>query len=286
MPHALHMPSHIFTRLGMWDEAIVSNLAAAQAGREYSATHYAGAVYYDVVHAWDYLEYAYLQKAQDREARAIRDSVVALRRVSHQTQSFFYALTSVPARYALEHHAWSDAASLELPPGWSWTRFPWTEATTHFARGARRGAIGASGYRSCRDRAPGSDSRRHREPRPAHWAAQVEAQRRTVEAWLFLSEGRETEALAGMRAAAALEDSSEKRPVTPGAVLPARELLGDMLLETHHAAEALAAYETVLRDAPSRFNALAGASRAALACRQRATRSALRDRAARARQGW
>lgn len=270
VPHALHMPSHIFTRLGMWDECIQSNLAAAQAGREYSATHYGGAVYYDAVHAWDYLEYAYLQKAQDHEARAIRDSVVAIHRVSHQTQSFFYALTAVPARYALEHHAWSEAAALELPAGWSWKRYPWTEATTQFAR-----ALGAA--RSGRpDVAREAIARLAAirdgivNPGLLYWAAQVEAQRRTAEAWLALSEGREADALVLMRSAAALEDSTEKRPVTPGAVLPARELLGDMLVETHRPAEALVAYETVLRDAPGRFNALAGASRAALASRQRA----------------
>jgi hypothetical protein len=270
VPHALHMPSHIFTRLGMWDESIRSNLAAAQAGREYSAMHYGGAAYYDAVHAWDYLEYAYLQKAQDRNARAIRDSVTAIRRVSHQTQSFFYALTSVPARYALEHHAWGEAAALELPSGWNWNRYPWTEATTQFAR-----ALGAA-------RTGRPDAAREAIARLAairdgivnsallNWAAQVEVQRRTAAAWLALSEDHEAEALAGMRAAAALEDSTEKRPVTPGAVLPARELLGDMLLETHHPAEALAAYEAVLRDSPGRFNALAGASRAALESRQRA----------------
>ena len=270
VPHALHMPSHIFTRLGMWDEAIRSNLASAQAGREYAAAHYGGAVYYDVVHGWDYLEYAYLQKSQDREARAYRDSMVALRRVSHQTLSFFYALTSVPARYALERHAWSEAAALELPQGWSWKRYPWTEATTHFAR-----ALGAA--RTGRpDVARAAIARlaaiRDAIVNPAvlYWGAQVEAQRRTAEAWLALAEGHEAEALAAMRAAAALEDSTEKRPVTPGAVLPARELLGDMLLETRHPVEALAEYEAVLRDSPRRFNALAGASRAALAGGQEA----------------
>ncbi|MEO5989281.1 MAG: hypothetical protein ABIU54_11805 [Candidatus Eisenbacteria bacterium] len=264
VPHALHMPSHIFTRLGMWDESILSNLAAAQAGREYSATHHAGAVYYDAVHAWDYLEYAYLQRAQDRKAREIRDSVTAIRRVSHQTQSFYYALTSVPARYPLERHAWSEAAALELPSGWSWNRYPWTEATTHFAR-----ALG--GARSGRpDIARSAIARlttiRDAIVNPVHrdWAQQVEVQRGTAAAWLALSEGHEAQALQGMRAAAALEDSTEKRPVTPGAVLPARELLGDMLLRTHHASEALAAYEAVLRDAPGRFNALMGASRAAM----------------------
>ncbi len=250
VPHALHMPSHIFTRLGMWDESIRSNLASAQAGREYSASHYGGAVYYDAVHAWDYLEYAYLQKTQDREARAIRDSVEAIRRVSHQTLSFYYAITSVPARYVLEHHAWSEAAALELPSGWSWSRYPWTEATTVFAR-----ALGAA--RSGRpDVARAAIARLAAirdgivNPGFRDWAAQVESQRRTAEAWLALAEGHEAEALAG-------------------AVLPARELLGDMLLETHHPDEALAAYQAVLRDAPGRFNALAGASRAAEAARHR-----------------
>lgn len=270
VPHALHMPSHIFTRLGMWDECIRSNLDAAQASREYSATHYGGAVYYDAVHAWDYLEYAYLQKAQDQKARAIRDSIVAIRRVSHQTQSFYYALTAVPARYALEHHAWSDAAALELPSGWTWKRYPWTEATTQFARalgGARSGRPEIAREAIARLAAIRDGIVN---PGLFHWAAQVEAQRRTAEAWLFLAEGHQAVALDGMRAAAALEDSTEKRPVTPGAVLPARELLGDMLLETDHPAEALAAYKAVLRDSPGRFNALSGASRAALACRRRA----------------
>jgi hypothetical protein len=266
VPHALHMPSHIFTRLGMWDESIRSNLAAAQASREYSAAHQNAAVYYDAVHAWDYLEYAYLQKTQDLKARAICDSVAAIRRVNRQTQAFFYALTSVPARYALEHHAWSEAAALAVPSGWTWNRYPWTEATTEFARalGAARSGQPDIAREAIARLAVIRDGIVN--PAVLYWAAQVEAQRRTAEAWLTLSAGHEAEALAGMGAAAALEDSTEKQPVTPGAVLPARELYGDMLLETHHPAEALAAYEMVLRDAPGRFNALAGASRAALAC--------------------
>jgi len=192
--------------------------------------------------------------------------VTSLRRVSHQTLSFYYALTAVPARYALEHHAWADAAALEVPAGWSWNRYPWTEATTQYARalgGARSGRPEVAREAIARLAAIRDGIVN---PGFRDWAAQVEAQRRTAEAWLALSEGREAEALDAMRAAAALEDSTEKRPVTPGAVLPARELLGDMLMETHHADEALAAYERALRDAPGRFNALAGASRAAAAC--------------------
>ncbi|MEO5616142.1 MAG: hypothetical protein ABIS67_00070 [Candidatus Eisenbacteria bacterium] len=270
VPHALHMPSHIFTRLGMWREAVLSNLAAAQAGREYAATHHPGAVYYDAVHAWDYLEYAYLQMAQDRKAREIRDSVTTLRAVSHQTQSFFYALSSVPARHALEHHAWKEAAGLPLPTGWNWKRYPWTEATTHFAR-----ALGAARSRQpklARESIARLTAIRDGivNPGQGDWRAQVDAQRRTAAAWLALAEGRRAEALEGMRSAAALEDSTEKRPVTPGAVLPARELLADMLMEMRRPAEALIEYEAVLRDAPKRFNAVAGASRSALACRRQA----------------
>lgn len=268
VPHALHMPSHIFTRLGLWDESIQSNLASAQAGREYSATHYGGAVYYDVVHAWDYLEYAYLQKCQLAQARAIRDSVAAIRRVSHQTGTFFYALSSVPARYALERHAWAEAAGLTAPSGWNWSRYPWTEATVHYARG-----IG--GARSGRPEVARAAVARLAairdtivDPSAAHWALQVEAERRAVSAWLEFADGHVEEALAAMRAAADLEDSTEKRPVTPGAVLPARELLGDMLLDAHRPAEALVAYQATLRDSPGRFNSLSGALRAAAASEQ------------------
>ena len=266
VPHALHMPSHIFTRLGLWDESIRSNLASAEAGREYAATHYAGAVYYDAVHAWDYLEYAYLQKGQLSLARAIRDSVAGIRRVSHQTGSFFYALSSVPARFALERHAWNEAAELTVPAGWNWTRFPWSEATIHYARGLGAARIGRSEVARAAMARLGAIRDTITNPNFRNWIPQVEAQRRTVSAWLLLSERRADEALSEMRAAADLEDSTEKRPVTPGAVLPARELLGDMLLETHHPADALGAYEAALRDAPGRWNSLEGAFRAATAC--------------------
>ena len=266
VPHALHMPSHIFTRLGLWDESIQSNLAAAQAGREYASTHYPGAVYYDVVHAWDYLEYAYLQKTQLAKARAIRDSVEAIRKVSHQTGPFFYASSSVPARFALERHAWSGAAALALPTGWDWSRYPWTEATIHYARGLGGARSGRKEVAREAIARLGAIRDAITNPSVLNWASTVESQRRAVSAWLLLAEGRTVDALTEMRAAADMEDSTEKRPVTPGAVLPARELLGDMLLETHHPADALKAYETTLRDSPGRFNSLAGAFRAATAC--------------------
>jgi len=266
VPHALHMPSHIFTRLGLWDESIQSNLASAQAGREYAAAHYGGAVYYDVVHAWDYLEYAYLQKGQLAQAQAIRDSVASLRRVSHQTGSFFYALSSVPARYALERHAWDEAAALTLPTGWNWSRYPWTEATIHYARGLGGARSGRKDVAREAIARLGAIRDAITKPAVLNWASSVEVQRRTVSAWLDLAEGRTADAVAGMQTAADLEDSTQKRPVTPGAVLPARELLGDMLLQTHRPADAFAAYEATLRDSPGRYNSIAGAFRAATEC--------------------
>ncbi|MBI5836585.1 MAG: hypothetical protein HZB25_05010 [Candidatus Eisenbacteria bacterium] len=266
VPHALHMPAHIFTRLGMWDECILSNLAAAQAGREYAAAVCGGGAYYDEVHAFDYLEYAYLQKGQDVEARAIRDSVLAIRRVSRQTLSFFYALASVPSRYALERRDWRAAAELRLPPGWDWSRYPWTEATLQYARalgGARSGRLEVAREAAARLEAIRKDIK---DPKLQYWARQVDVQRRVAASWLAFAEGRREAALTGMQAAAAIEDSSEKLPVTPGSVLPARELLGDMLMELRLPAEALEAYTATLETSPRRLYALAGAQRAAEAC--------------------
>lgn len=269
VPHALHMPSHIYIRLGLWDDAIASNLAAVDASRAYSAARYRGATSYEAAHAWDYVEYAYLQKAQDRKARAIRDSVAAIRRVTFQAQSFFYSITASSARYALERHAWKEAAALELPSGWSYRRYPWTEATVVFARSLGAARTGDRATARAGVARLGEIRDAIVNPNVRFWAKQVESQRLTVDAWLAYAEGRRDAALTGMRLAAAMEDSVEKRPVTPGPVLPARELLGDLLMEMKRPAEALTAYEAVLHDSPGRFNALAGAARAAKASGRR-----------------
>src|SRR5262249_53380909 len=159
--------------------SIQSNLASAEAGREYAALHHAGAVYYDAVHAWDYLEYAYLQKSQWGLARAIRDSVTAIRRVSHQTGSFFYALSAVPARYALERHAWNEAAELNAAPGWNWGRYPWTEATIQFARGLGGARAGHPEVARAAIARLAAIRDTITSPTFRNWAAQVEAQRQT-----------------------------------------------------------------------------------------------------------
>jgi tetratricopeptide (TPR) repeat protein len=263
-PHALHMPSHIFTRLGLWQESIQSNLASAEAARKHVAMTQPGAGAFDQLHAFDYLVYAYLQGAEDRKAKQIVDKANAIDRVDAEIFSAAYAFTAAPARYALERRQWSEAARLELhPAGFPWERFRYTEAITYFAR-----AIGAA--RSGDPASAGKDveklsvvQKALSEAKDSYWAGQVEIQRRAAAAWVAHAEGKNDEALALMRSAVELEAATEKHPVTPGPILPAREMLGDMLIELNQPAEALRVYEASLRDSPNRFNGLYGAARAA-----------------------
>ncbi len=266
-PHALHMPSHIFTRLGLWQDSIASNLASADAGRRLVAQRHPGAASVDTLHALDYLEYAYLQIGDEAAARRVIAEAAAAKTFDDPAFQAGYALAAIPARFALERRDWNAAAQLEpaaatLP----WASFPYAPATTYFAQ-----AIGASrtgdldGARSALRSIEAIHAQLQSSPIPGpyNWANQVESARLAATAWLIFAEGRKDEALDVARAAAELEERAGKHPVTPGAPLPARELLGDMLLEMNRPAEALAAYEASLRDAPNRFNSLYGAARAA-----------------------
>ena len=263
-PHALHMPSHIFTRLGLWQESIESNLASAEAARKHVAMSHPGAASFDQLHALDYLVYAYLQGAQDQKAKQIVDRVNRVNRVDAEVVAAAYSFTAAPARYALERRQWSEAARLELhPAGFPWERFRYAEATTYFAR-----AIGAA--RSGDPGSAGKDVERLSalqkelaDMRDTYWSGQVEIQRQAAAAWVAHAEGKNDEALALMRSAAELEAATEKHPVTPGPILPARELLGDLLLELKQPEQALREFEASLRDSPNRFNGLYGAARAA-----------------------
>jgi hypothetical protein len=259
-PHAQHMPSHIFTRLGLWTESIQSNLASQEAARQLMARTHPGATHFDGLHAMDYLEYAYLQVGDDEAARKIVEQVRAVAKVNQPTFSAAYAFAATPARYALERHQWAEAVALTVSPGWfPWKEFPWAEAVVHFARGlgaARSGDLATA-------RAELMRLAQIRDGLAAlkgdyDWADQVEIQRRAVGAWIARATGRDEEAVAGLRAAADLEDSIDKHPVTPGAVLPAREQLGDLLLEMGQAAEAAAQYDAVLKNSPGRRNSLRG----------------------------
>ena len=264
-PHALHMPSHIFTRLGLWEDSIQSNLASAESAKSHvQATQGPDYASFDQLHALDYLEYAYLQEARDGEARRTLDEMASVDKLDAPNFAAAYALAAVPARYALERRQWKQAGALTVrPAGFPWAKFSFAEALTHFARaigGARGGDVATAKDALARL----VEMHRGRvEAKDVSGASQIEIQKLAAGAWIAQSEGRSDEAVKGMRAAADLEDSTDKHPVTPGPVLPARELLGDLLLEQGRAAEALKEYQASLLTAPGRFNSLAGAVRAA-----------------------
>jgi hypothetical protein len=256
-PHALHMPSHIFTRLGLWQESIDSNLASAASAQKNNAPG-------NELHAKDYLIYAYLQGAQDREAKNALASPAPGRSDDPQYINWLYAMGASPARYAVERHRWAEAAALLIPPNiFPGGRAAWTEANLHFAR-----ALGAShtgqidvAEKEVQQLASLRDTLT--QVNDSYWADQVDIQRQTATAWITLAKGNPENALTQMRFAAEHEDRTDKNNVTPGVILPARELLGEMLLELKQPAQAMIEFEATLRTAPNRFNALAGAARAA-----------------------
>ena len=257
VPHALHMPSHIFTRLGLWGESVKSNLDSAEAARKYD---WPG----EELHAMDYLMYAYLQKGQDGKAADLLASLPAVKLGEPSAFAGFFARAAIPARYALERNRWDEAAKLDVPPNvFPGGRYAWTEATFAFARGlgaARSGQLDKARAAITHLESAHKTLLESKEP---YWAGQVDIQRQIVAAWLTLAEGEPEDALARMRAAANAEDATEKHPVTPGSIRPARELLGEMLVELKRGAEALPEFEAALKAAPGRFNALYGAGRAA-----------------------
>lgn len=263
--HALHMPSHIFTRLGMWTDSIQSNLASAAAAKQQVTKVKPGAASQDQLHALDYLMYAYLQGAQDEQAKSILDEAQSYSEVDQVVFQAAYAWTAIPARFALERRRWKEAASLTLrPAAFPWDRFRFAEANMYFARavGAARSGDTAEALQEIQKLAS-IQTALSAIKTGYDWAKQVQIQHDAAAAWLALAEGKSEEAERLLRAAAELEDSTDKHPVTPGAILPAREMLGDLLLELKQPAQALKEYETVLQTAPNRFNSLYGAAHAA-----------------------
>jgi tetratricopeptide (TPR) repeat protein len=255
-PHALHMPSHIFTRLGLWDESISSNLASADKARKYVAQTMPGATAFDELHAVDYLVYAYLQQGRIDDARALVEQTKKVTKLNVANQfAAAYAIGAVPARFALERRQWKEAAALTVPPVVDWTKVPYAEANIHFARGL--GGVRSENLDVARDAAARLAAIRQAllEQKSDYWAGQVEIQRLAVAAWIAHAEKKGDEALRLMRAATDLEASTEKHPVTPGAIIPARELLAELLLDLGKRGEALAEVRHVLRDAPKRRNA-------------------------------
>ncbi len=255
-PHALHMPSHIFTRLGLWDESIASNLASAEKAHRYVESLIPGAASFDELHAIDYLVYAYLQQGADEKARKLVERTARVAKIDNANFAAAFAIGAVPARFALERKQWQEAAALTVPAVIDWTQTPYAEANIHFARGvgAARSGDGAAAREAISRLVAIRQGLLDQKNR--YWADQVEIQRLAVAAWLAHAQSERENALTLMRAAADLEASTEKHPVTPGAILPAREQLAEMLLGYGRRGEALAEAERVLRDAPHRRNAL------------------------------
>jgi tetratricopeptide (TPR) repeat protein len=266
VPHAQHMPSHIFTRIGLWQESIQSNRGAVAASKAYAAKAHPGAAYYEHLHALDYLAYAYLQGAQDREAEGVLDELRAIKKVQPEAFQAAYAYAAIPARYALERRRWSEAAALTVAPTtFPWSRFPWAEAVTHFARamGSARSGNAANARKDIEKLESLQDALI--KAKDSYWAKQVDIQRRVATAWFLRAERKNDEALQLMQSAADLEDSTDKHPVTPAPIQPARELLGEMLLELGDPAQAIKEFEASHRIEPNRFRGLYGAAKAAQA---------------------
>ena len=259
--HALHMTSHIFTRRGLWEESIAYNTRAAELAGPVN-----GEVSGQELHAIDYLVYARLQRGEDDAAQEVLDALNAIDGPIEDHAAAIYTLAAVEARLALERHRWADAAGVKVrqPASVAWDRYPHLEAIPWFARAlgaAHTGDLQAA-RRSAR-RLAELEAAAAGVPDAYDWATQVRIQRIGALAWITLAEGRADEAVSLMTEAAELEATTQKNPVTPGAVLPAGELLGDMLMELNRHVHALAAYNGALERTWNRFNSLYGAGLAA-----------------------
>src|SRR6266699_1545950 len=258
-PHAVHMPSHIYSMVGMWKESIASNLKSNQVSRDFSTQAKLDGVLAGVPHALDFMQYAYLQLGQDSNGKALIDESAQVKKVIGPISAGNTARAAVPARYYLERQDWKGAAQLQ-PLG---TPFPAAEAITHFAR-----AMGAA--RSGDAAAAQADIDKLKQLREGllagrqpYWAEQVEIQVLAATAWLHNGHGNREEALKFMRGAADLEDSSEKHVAMENRLYPMRELLGDMLRGYGEPAAALKEYEVSMKNAPNRLRGYYGAAKAA-----------------------
>jgi hypothetical protein len=247
------MPSHTFTRVGMWDESVETNL------RSRDAALATGSIA-EALHAADYAMYAYLQLGREREAKAVLDTLPALaarfdpNAITGAAPGWagVFALASIPARWVLERRAWSEAAALEPKA----SAFPYTEAMTYFARSLGASRTGDLGRAKASADSLAAIQQRLVTRNETYWAEQVAIQHLTAAAWVDLAERREAQALARMREAVTREDATEKSPVTPGPLAPARELLGDMLMALGRPAEAMVEYRATLVKEPGRRHSL------------------------------
>lgn len=249
VPHALHMPSHTYTLLGLWEDSVKSNRASEATARDLGDAA-------PQFHVIDYQVYAHLQLAQDLEAKRAIERLRQIQGTHAALNQMHYAVSAGPARWVVERKQWSEASGLQVLEG----PFPYTQALTHFARAL--GAARSGNVAGARKDVERLEALRDQTKIP-YWATQIEVQRRAASAWLTLAEKKNDEALKLMRSATDLEASTDKNPITPGAIVPTRELLGEMLLQMGDGAQALNEFETSLKNEPNRFNGIAGAARAA-----------------------
>jgi tetratricopeptide (TPR) repeat protein len=257
--HANHMPSHIFTRVGSWEESIRSNQRSAELAALAEKTSKNGEARDQRLHALDYLEYAYLQNGQVKNAESVLEEMNSLPPVPGLTLTGSYATAAIPARYAMELSHWKEASALQAQSEGT----PWAQAITWMAIGvgsARSNQVELAAQAEQKLAALRDTLAKQNN---AYWSSQVEVQRQEVAGWIAEESGKHEEGLTLMRSAADLEESMDKDAVTPGAITPAREMLAAILLAGKHSQEALAEYEAVLKIAPKRFNALYGAASAA-----------------------
>ncbi len=262
--HAQHMPSHIYTRLGLWDECINSNLASTSSARCYAETAGIKGHWDDELHAMDYLVYAYLQKGDNKLAKEQCEYLKTILEVYPVSFKDAYAFAAIPARYLLENKIWKEAASLKIHPvNFPWEKFLWEKAIIHFTRLLGSVHIGHIDSAMAELKNLNTIYDTLTEQKDSYKANQVKIQIKTSEAWILFKQGKNNEALKFMNTAVDMEDKTEKSPVTPGEVLPAVELLGDMLLQMNKSDKALEAYKADLKKHPNRFNGLYGGGLAA-----------------------
>ena len=264
VPHALHMPSHIFTRLGMWDKSIAANRASAEASRAYAAMRHRDATEAEELHALDYMAYSYLQEARDTEAKKIVDVAARVQKTNPDLEfSAAYALAAIPTRYAFERNDWAAAAALAIPKLPHWSSFPFMEALIEYGHalgraqtgdlvGARKAIVRMQELRDAT-----------KDPKFDYFKNHLDLQMQAASAWVEARDGKKSEAIEKLRQAADAEDILGKHPVSPGAFIPIREQLGNLLLEVGHAKEAQREFEAALKIYPGRFRGLYGAARAA-----------------------
>jgi hypothetical protein len=264
VPHALHMPSHIFTRLGMWDESIAANRASAEASRAYAAMRHRDATEAEDLHALDYMAYSYLQEGQDSEAKKIVDVAAKVRKTNPALEfSAAYALAAIPTRYAFERNDWAAAANLAIPDLPHWSSFPFMEALIEYGHALGRAHTGdLDGARKAIARMQQLRDET-KDPKFDYFKSHLDLQMQAASAWVAAAEGKKTEAIGMLRQAADSEDILGKHPVSPGAFVPIREQLGTLLLELGQPKEAQREFEAALKIYPGRFRGLYGAAQAA-----------------------